>query len=241
MRFIMFLLFFSIFSFAMSADKAVVGNIKEIGIVEKVKGLTKVTREGSIKKITVKKGMHIQKGDLISTTSDATALLKLIDGSSIVLDKASTIHFASLDSAEQKEGSIYYKITQRDAKDSLSVKTPFAIIGIKGTTFIVNAKEDDSSVALQEGRIGIAAIKEEFALYRKKVQEEFNNYKSQQQAAYEAYLKEMQGGAAEMVKEFELDAGNRVSFNEQNATESRFDEDTNASFKHFADIIDSMK
>ena len=241
MRFFMFLILSSMLSFAMSADQALEGAAQKIGVVESLKGSVKVTKEGSIKKINATKGMELQRGDLVSTSSTATALLKLIDGSSVVLDNSSSIHFAGTNKAEQKEGSILYKITSRDSKNSLNVKTPFAIIGIKGTTFIVNSTADEQSIALKEGKIGIASIKEEFELYRKKVLEEFENYKSQQQAAYEQYLKEQAGEKPEIVKEFELDAGNRVSFDKNKVTESGFGKDTNASFEHFDDIVNSMK
>jgi hypothetical protein len=240
MRFIMFLILSAMFSFAMSAD-AVAASAKVVGTVDGLNGIVKISREGSVKKINVLKGTKIQKGDLVTTSSSATALLKLVDGSNVVLDKSSSILFANINQAEQKSGSVYYKITSRSANNSLDVKTPFAIIGIKGTTFIVNSDEGDKSIALKEGKIGIASMKEEFELYRKKVLEEFNNYKNQQEAAYEQYLRELAGEKPQIVKEFDLNAGNKVSFNEKKVVESSFNGDTNASFNHFDDIIKSMK
>lgn len=240
MRFIMFLILSAMLSFAMSAD-AVASGAKVVGTVDGLKGIAKISREGSVKKINVLKGTKILKGDLVTTTSSATALLKLVDGSNVVLDKSSSILFASLNQAEQKSGSVYYKITSRSANNSLDVKTPFAIIGIKGTTFIVNSEEKDNSIALKEGKIGISSMKEEFELYRKKVLEEFNNYKNQQESAYEAYLRELAGDKPQIVKEFDLNAGNKVSFDDKKVVESSFNNDTNASFNHFDDIIKSMK
>jgi hypothetical protein len=240
MRFIMFLILSAMFSFAMSAD-AVAASAKVVGTVDGLNGIVKISREGSVKKINVLKGTKIQKGDLVTTSSSATALLKLVDGSNVVLDKSSSILFANINQAEQKSGSVYYKITSRSANNSLDVKTPFAIIGIKGTTFIVNSDEGDKSIALKEGKIGIASMKEEFELYRKKVLEEFNNYKNQQEAAYQQYLRELAGEKPQIVKEFDLNAGNKVSFNEKKVVESSFNNDTNASFNHFDDIIKSMK
>ena len=67
----------------------------------------------------------------------------------------------SLLSANQEIGSI--EIFEGNVK----IKTPFTIIGIKGTTFIVNATKD-SSVTLKEG------------LYRQKVKAEFESYISTQ-------------------------------------------------------------
>ena len=235
MRFIMFLIISAMFSFAISAD------VKIVGTVDGLKGMVKISHEGSIKKINVTKGTKIEKGDMVTTTSSATAVLKLIDGSNVVLDKSSSIFFANLNQAEQKSGSVYYKITSRTANNSLDVKTPFAIIGIKGTTFIVNSDEKDKSIALQEGKIGISSMKEEFELYRKKVLEEFGNYKKQQFAAYEQYLQELAGNKPQIVKEFDLDAGNKVSFDDKKVVESSFNKDTNSSFNHFEEIIKSMK
>ncbi len=235
MRFIMFLIVSVMCSLALGADA------KIVGAVDGVKGMVKISHEGSIKKINATKGVKIQKGDMVTTTSSASAVLKLIDGSKVVLDKSSSIFFANLNKAEQKSGSVYYKITSRTANNALDVKTPFAIIGIKGTTFIVNSDEKEKSISLQEGKIGISSMKEEFELYRKKVLEEFNNYKKQQFAAYEQYLQELAGNKPQIVKEFDLSAGNRVSFDEKKVVESSFTNDTNASFNHFEDIIKSMQ
>ncbi|NOR58348.1 MAG: iron dicitrate transport regulator FecR, partial [Sulfurimonas sp.] len=143
-----------------------------LGSVELSKGNVKVKSEGSFKKSKVTKGLEIKKGDLITTSKNANAVIKLLDGSTLVLDSSSTLHFASANMAEQETGKVYYKITSRDAKNALKVKTPFAIIGIKGTTFIVDSGEK-SSVKLKEGVVGIQSIKEEFELYRKTVQAEY--------------------------------------------------------------------
>lgn len=235
MRFMLFFMIGAMFSFAICADAKVVGTIHGL------KGIVKIAHAGSIKKLNAAKGTKIQQGDMITTTARAAAVLKLIDGSSVVLDKSSSILFANLNKAEQKSGSVYYKITSRTAKNSLDVKTPFAIIGIKGTTFIVNSDEKEKSIALQEGKIGISSMKEEFELYRKKVLEEFDNYKKQEFAAYEQYLQELSGNKPQMVKTFDLNAGNKVSFDEKKVVENPFSQDTNASFNHFEDIIKSMQ
>jgi hypothetical protein len=237
MRLIMFMFLSTLFSLTLFAE--VSGNI--VGEVDGINGIAKASRDGSVKKINVTKGMKLLKGDLVTTTSNASTLLKLVDGSKVVLDKSSSIYFESINKAEQKSGSVYYKITSRTAGNSLDVKTPFAIIGIKGTTFIVNSDQNDSSIALKEGKIGISSMKEEFALYRKKMLEEFNNYKNQQQSAYETYLRELAGDKPELVKCFDLNAGNRVSFSNKKVVESSFDEDTNSSFSHFDDLIKSMQ
>ena len=96
------MIFFSITSVYASAS---------IGSVERVDGNVKVKSEGSFKKSKLKVGSELKKGDLITTSKKAVAVIKLLDGSTLVLDASSTLHFASANLAEQKEGKIFYKIT----------------------------------------------------------------------------------------------------------------------------------
>ena len=210
-----------------------------VGTIESVKGSVKVKSEGSFKKSKLKVGSEIKSGDLITTSKKGTAILKLSDGSTLVLDVSSSIHFASSTDAEQTSGKIYYKITSRDAKNSLKVKTPFAIIGIKGTTFIVNATED-ASVKLKEGLIGIASMKEEFNLYRKKVEEEFNKFKAQQMSEFEKFKNAQNQYAAPVkTKEFDLKEGNTVSFSDNDVKEDAWTKDDDAEFDYFEAMINA--
>ena len=211
-----------------------------VGTVESVKGSVKVKSEGSFKKRKVVSGQEINEGDLITTSRKGVLCLKLTDGSTVVIDASSSIHFIANNTLEQDGGKIFYKITSRSAKNSLKIKTPFAIIGIKGTTFVVNAT-DNASVALKEGVIGVKSIKAEFELYRKKVQEEFNNYVSQQQSAFEQYKNAQNKYAiAESVKEFDLNAGNRISFSGNKVNEDAWGKEDDAEFARFKKLVNSM-
>jgi len=212
------------------------GAISVIGLVQKADGNVKVKNEGSFKKSKVKAGLEIKSGDLITTSKKGTAVLKLVDGSVIVLDVSSSIHFKTPSNAEQTGGKIYYKITSRNAKNSLKIKTPFAIIGIKGTTFVVNATKN-ASVKLQEGLIGVKSIKEDFKLYRKAVQAEYDKYVSQQQSAFEKYKSDLKKGAAEITKEFDLKAGNTISFSDNEVNEKSFTKDDKAEFARFKKMM----
>ena len=212
-----------------------------IGSVESVRGNVKVKSEDSFKKSKVLAGLELQEGDLITTSRKGSVLIKLIDGSSVVVDKSSTIHFGDKNTIEQKDGKIFYKITSRSAKNSLKIKTPFAIIGIKGTTFVVNASKN-ASLTLKEGLIGVKSVKEEFELYRKKVQEEFNNYVSKQQSEFEKYKNAQNKYAvAEVTKEFDLESGNRISFSGNKVNEDAWSKEDDEEFKRFEQLINSMK
>ena len=208
-----------------------------IGFVQKVDGSVKVKSEGSFKKNRVKKDLEIKSGDLITTSKKGTVVLKLVDGSILVLDVSSTLHFKTPSDAEQTEGKIYYKITSRDAKNSLKIKTPFAIIGIKGTTFVINAT-GKASVKLEEGLIGVKSIKEDFKLYRKAVMAEYDKYRSSQQSEFEKYKNKQKKGVLEITKEFDLHAGNTISFDDNEVNEQSFSDGDKEEFAYFKKMME---
>jgi hypothetical protein len=208
-----------------------------IGVVEQSTGIVKVKGKDSFKKTSVKAGYEIKEGDLLSTLKDAKAVLKLSDDSDVILSDNSSINFISATNAEQVSGKIFYKITSRDAKDSLKIKTPFAIIGIKGTTFVVNSDKGSESVALKEGLIGISSIKKEFALYRKEVLAAFVNYASEQMSEFEKFKHPEREPKPEVTKEFDLEEGNVISFSENTVKESAWNKNDDEVFAEFEKLI----
>jgi hypothetical protein len=227
----------SLFIALLTVQVASAGTV--LGSVEQVNGNVKVKSEDSFMKSKVTEGLEVKKGDLITTSKNANTVIKLLDGSTLVLDSNSTLHFTSKNMAEQEMGKVYYKITSRDAKNALKVKTPFAIIGIKGTIFIVDSGEK-ASVKLKEGVVGIQSIKEEFELYRKVVQAEFNKYVSEQKSEFEKYKSQQQNEAALITKEFDLQAGNTVSFDGQKVDEKAWTQEDDAEFEYFEKLMESI-
>lgn len=228
------LLFLSLFLFC----SVILNASATIGKIEKTEGIVKVKSSDSFKKRKVKSGYEIKEGDLLLTSRKANAVLKLIDGSNIILSQNSTINFTSATAVEQVSGKIFYKITSRDAKNSLKVKTPFAIIGIKGTTFVVNSNKGNEKVSLKEGLIGVKSIKEQFSLYRKEVLAAYNNYVSSQMSEFEKFKNGGKKPKPEVTKEFDLEQGNSVSFSNNVVEESAWDNDNDLEFAEFEKLID---
>ncbi len=190
-----------------------------IGIVQKVHGIVKVKHENSIKKEKVKVCYEIQKGDIITTYAKSNAVLKREDGSHVVLDARSTIRFDGDENLSQEGGKVFYKIIARNARHKLHIKTSFAIIGIKGTTFIVGSEQNSSFVALKEGVVGIQSIKEAFELYKKKVLDEYEAFVRKQQQEFEKFKKQQEDYIVEQTEAFDLEAGKIVSFKGNKAIE----------------------
>jgi hypothetical protein len=220
-----------------------------VGKIQSFNGTIKVKSEGSIKKKKVTSNIEIQAGDLVTTSSNSSIEIKLIDGSLIVLAQRSTIHFTSVYEAQQIEGKVLYSITSRDAKNSLKIKTPFAVIGIKGTKFIIDATEE-KSVTLKEGLIGVTSLNAEFELYRKKLDDEFSAFKAQSTAAiqhekdeFEKYKKDAYTKYEKPIitKEFDLHALHRISFDGKKVKEDAFADSDKKAFEYFEQLIEKMK
>ncbi len=209
-----------------------------VGTVTKIVGSVKVKSEGSITKSKVKQDQKVQEGDLITTSKKGRVVISLVDGSDVVVDKSSSIHFKKNNSVEQNGGKVFYKIASRDAKNSIKIKTPFAIIGIKGTTFTVNSNEGQESVALKEGKIGVTSIEEAFNLYRKEVLAKYNEYVMEQMKGFEKF-KGSDKPEPEITKEFDLEAGNVISFSKNDVKESAWNENDDAEFDEFEKMIDA--
>jgi hypothetical protein len=225
---------FTIFTSSSWADDG-----EKIATVTNVKGVVKRLEEGSIKKSKVSSGDVVNSGDMVITYGSGQALIELLDGSKVVVDQGSKIRFASADEVTQEEGSVYYEIIKRNARSGLKIKTPFAIIGIKGTTFIINGGEEPN-VALKEGLIGVESLKEEFELHRKKVLEEFERFKMQEQAAFEEYKRAQEDQIVEYVKAFELEAGKTIYFNDNRVDEVEMEEQNKEQFEHFKQLMQSF-
>jgi len=207
-----------------------------IGVIEKAQGRVKVKSDGSIKKRKVKTGSKIMYGDLILTSKRGSAVIHLEDGSNVVLSANSSIYFKSQTDAEQKSGKIYYKMASRDAKHALKIKTKFAIIGIKGTTFVIDSSKN-GAVSLKEGLIGVSSIAEEFNLYRAKVLDEFASYMAQENAEFQQFQKDSGYEPPVKVKEFDLPAHKHLTFGIDRVNEDDWNEEDDETFSVFESIL----
>ena len=229
---IFILLSFSNINAAQDAEKV-------IATLEKFDGVVKILPKDSIRRAKATEHHALYSGDMVLSYRNAHALIVLSDGSKVVLDESASISFA-INEVAQKSGAAYYEIHHRNAKNALDVKTEFAIIGIKGTTFIVNADDKKESIALKEGQIEVKSPEAAFKLYREKVDAAFGAYKNKQNSDFESYKKAQREKIASEVKAFEMYAGKVVRFSGNTADESDFDTNVTAEFERFKRIETSL-
>jgi ferric-dicitrate binding protein FerR (iron transport regulator) len=205
-----------------------------IGRITKVSGSVQFIRADSIRREKAEPDTEILEKYIILTGEQSAATLQLIDESTVVLDQNSRLEARDSNSFFQKSGIAYFDIKSRKTGASLKVGTEFAIIGVKGTQFIVNAATpEQGGVALRTGRLDIEAPTGEFAVHRRKITSEFEEFLQQQQGGFDDYKKQLQEDFIEYKKSFTLEPLKTISVQGAKVVERAFTQDELAEFARF--------
>ena len=182
-----------------------------IAIITKIDGKAKILPAGSFKKHEAMVGEGLLMGDRLFSYKDTKILVTLLDDSPIILNENAELLFSSNRRLKHEHGEIYYRIVKRSKSRGLQVETPFSIIGIKGTEFIVRF-DDEGEIALNEGLIGVNSLGEAFELHQKKSISDFEKYKKQQNAEFAEYQRQQEEDFTSYVKQFDLHSNKVIRF-----------------------------
>jgi len=182
-----------------------------VAVVLKMEGKAKLLPANSLKKHRLKVGEHVAAGDQLFTYADSSAVLKFNDASVVVLDENARLLLHSELSLQQKSGAVYYRIEKRSRSGGLKVETPFSIIGIKGTEFIVDFK-GSGRIALNEGVVAVTSPQERFELYRQREMSDFERYQQQQDRGFKAYKRRIEEQIAAYLVSFDLQRQQMLTF-----------------------------
>lgn len=189
--------------FAYSAELA--------GYIEKFDGKVIVYKNGSVKGDMAKKGFELRKGDSVRTFSKSNAYIKFVDDSKVVLTEKSTMYIKDVKMINLKVGKVVSEIQKQENNKGVKIATKSAIIGVKGTKFLVNVDKDGVDVVLKEGSINVQSVKGEFKRYLKDEEEDFNKFVDDTKKDYDDYKKKMGEEFVEFVKEFTLEGEMAIS------------------------------
>lgn len=123
-----------------------------IGQVKTAKGDVKVMRHGAAQPLAV--GDHVFQSDTISTSKGASVGITFVDnsmmslgpGSQLVLDQFQfdTTTHAGVFNTSLSKGTLAVKSGQivQQTPEAMHIKTPAALLGVRGTEFLVKAGEN---------------------------------------------------------------------------------------------------
>ena len=199
--------------------------------IDKTEGSVKLLKAGTIKKLNANKGDEIFASDIVITGESSKALVKLTNGTSIVVGSQSKVEFKSPDLAMQSEGKSLYAVNKRNANDSFKVATDFATIGVKGTEFIVSSNKDDNRVSLKKGLVDVTSNDGNFEIHKKQPKGDYAEFAEGIKSEYQKYQSDLEKEFVEFKKSFELTPDKTVSFNGKKVYENKFNDKITEEFK----------
>lgn len=130
----------------------------------------------------------------------------------------------------------YYDITRRATgrEQPVRIQTDFAIVGVKGTEFIVNAEPFSAAVSLSTGELEIESVDDEpFEFVERQKQDSFDNFRRQRMGDFNEWRRQLVEEFIQYKRSFTLEAGKQVRFNGRRVTEDAFTDDEEQSFARF--------
>jgi ferric-dicitrate binding protein FerR (iron transport regulator) len=209
------------------------------GKVVKVKGDVHVIDANGKRTRVEDSKFQVRELDTIVTDKGGNVVVQFNDGAMTVLDEKSSLQVEKTNWLSHLGGKIYFTFRKIFGKPK-QVKTAFATIGVRGTTFIVYDNENGEGVALSEGRLEVESPGPDFEIHRKQELDEFEAFKQQaheqQQALkkeFDDYRNRMQHEFVEYKKNFTLEADHVIRFDGTRVDETTMDDDTRAEFDAF--------
>lgn len=222
--------------------------------IVKVEGHVYVVNAEGEQRKPDKKQYLVNSNETVITRKDSKAVIQFEDGAMSVLDEKSSLRVEQSGWLSQLGGKVYYvfrKVFGRDRPKK--VKTKFATIGIRGTTFIVNIDSNNQQVALQEGKLNIESPGEDYAVIKPEADlDDFEAFKKQSEQRKKAmqdefsdYKKNLKKEFVEYKKSFDLEANKVINISGLRVRESELDQGWESSFDSFSefskDYIDAYK
>jgi len=143
---------------------ALAADAQKVGQAELIRN--QVVSVGGAELIPIKVGDKVMRDEIIRTSADANARFGLVDNTKLTLGPGSEL---KIDRAVLADESRYKQITIRltdgafrfitgnSDKKSYRIETPTATIGVRGTILDIRISDNQTLVALQDGRANVCA------------------------------------------------------------------------------------
>lgn len=162
--------------------------------------------------------------NVLTTGSNGRAVVRMGPAGIVVLGNNSKIEIDNSKShagfLRQITGTIYYATNRIEGNQKLEVHTQKAIVGIRGTRFLIVDLPGRNEIDVRKGVLSVTSPEGEFEIHRKAEQEEFEAYKQEgkvaiekEKKAFDEYQEKIQREFVEYKRQFSLGANRMASFN----------------------------
>ena len=184
------------------------------------------------------RGERLFSGNELHTGSKSKAYIKMGDGSKILLRQHSKLRVINKHNVKVRRGKVMFSVAKRKKHQSpFQVATRVALLGIRGTQFVVEAGDDEKTynVYLKEGSIVAYPNKKQFKLHKDKEKQEFADYVNAQKSEFEKMNAQQQQEFSEYVEEITMKKNKGLSFTGNDVKEVEIPEEVKAWFNEFDD------
>ena len=202
-----------------------------IARVDKISGnVHKYADDRKEEAVLLKKGDPLFEGERISTAKDASVFIEYRDGSKVLLKPGTELYMEKEKLVSLAKGRALFRMLKQSIK-RFRVRIRTVTIGVRGTTFLTDADEDNTAVYLKEGRLNILSEEGDFKRYKKQELDEFERYKEE----FEEYKRKLEEEFIEYVKEFEMEGGTAISIKDNEVRDIAMPPDVEEDF----DLLDN--
>lgn len=202
-----------------------------VGEVVKAKGKVLYHENNAVRAQKVKKQkQELFVYDVLRTKKSSKAFISLVDKSRIVLDENSVIQFNGVKHITAEKGVVLFDIKKQGQLKGLQITTKTAVIGIKGTKFMIDTEGDSLQLYMKEGTVNVEAVKGEFEHHKTK-ERSFDDYMSELTTSYSEYKKKQQEEFVEFVKSIDVSENRAISINGNKLEEITIPDRVNKQFE----------
>jgi len=187
----------------------------------------------------------LPSGTVVTTGPNARAVVRVGSDGFMVIGKNSQVEInKEKDQAgflRQVTGMIYYAMNFiKNNQHPIEVRTVTAVIGVRGTRFLVADIEGRNEIGMRKGLINVASPEGEFEIHRKTEQDEFEAFKHEGEVAiakekreFEEYKAKTQQEFVEYKREFGLEANRMATFDGKRVVERPLSGEMNKDMESF--------
>lgn len=134
----------------------------EVGKVDEFRGKVDRLQKGQVRPQSItSETAKLSVGDILRTKSDGNAKVSFIDGNRLELGpltRLDVLEYQEKKSINVTRGKVLFEVTRLKPGEGFEVKTPTAILGVKGTTFLVDVTPTATLVTVISGAVQITPI-----------------------------------------------------------------------------------
>lgn len=163
-----------------------------VGSVISLSGKARLFTKGEIAPKNAAANSSLSIGQTLTTRLASEAGVKFIDATKVIVGANSALEILDIKKLAVSGEKVLFKIAKQSDAKGLIITTPTAIIGVRGTTFMVSSDGNNSQmIYLKEGEIVITSPQGEFKNYMEETQKEFEQFKAQSEKEFAQYVAEI--------------------------------------------------